>query len=309
MEEQSFPMENWAPLAGRWGFQGSTVKYVGPLNSPPTGLPFGLAITNLKLRSGHISSKVILPENPRENSGRLLFGYNAETRSYLTSGIGGYNVQYVLDEFIEARGWRAIAAAGYVANIPEQSAEFNIDTYVRGQRISVLVDRVQVIVHSLPRPIDGDQIGLFAWGPGPVLFENPRATSRQPTAFVVMQFGEPYDSLYTEVIKPVVQAKGLIPYRVDEVYRPGIILQDITSGIIEAEVVIAEITPPNPNVFYELGFSHAVAKPTILLAERGKELPFDIKGFRCIFYDNTIKGKKDVEVNLQRHLASILQEP
>jgi nucleoside 2-deoxyribosyltransferase len=98
-------------------------------------------------------------------------------------------------------------------------------------------------------------------------------------------------------------------YRVDEVYRPGIILQDIITGIAESEVIVAEITPPNANVFYELGYAHALSKPTILLAERGKELPFDIKSYRCIFYDNTIRGKKEVELNLRRHLASILQEP
>jgi hypothetical protein len=243
------------------------------------------------------------------NSGRLLIGYNPETRGYFTGGIGGYGLQYVLDEYVEARGWRAIAAAGSVENIPPQNARYNVEVNVRGQRVSLLVDGVQVVVYTLPRPLEGDQVGLFAWGKGPVIFELPSVIAREPKAFVVMQFGEPFDALYSQVIKPVVIERGLQVYRVDEVYRPGIILQDITSGIIEAEVVIAEITPPNPNVFYELGFSHAVGKPTILLAERGKELPFDIKGFRCIFYDNTIKGKKDVEDNLRRHLISILQEP
>ena len=71
---------------------------------------------------------------------------------------------------------------------------------------------------------------------------------------------------------------------------------------------MAEITPPNQNVFYELGYAHALAKPTILLAERGKQLPFDISGYRVLFYDNTIGGKNQVEDGLKKHLTAILRE-
>jgi hypothetical protein len=70
-------------------------------------------------------------------------------------------------------------------------------------------------------------------------------------------------------------------------------------------VVIAEITPVNANVFYELGYAHALGKDTILLAERGKQLPFDVSGYRCIFYDNTIGGKQHVEESLRKHLRNI----
>lgn len=124
-----------------------------------------------------------------------------------------------------------------------------------------------------------------------------------------MQFGEPYDSIYTEVIAPVCEDMGLSAFRADDIHRPGIILQDIITGIVESEVIIAEITPPNPNVFYELGYSHALFKSTILLAERDKQLPFDVRSYRCIFYDNTIRGKRDVETALRNHLASILRGP
>ena len=72
--------------------------------------------------------------------------------------------------------------------------------------------------------------------------------------------------------------------------------------------MIAEITPANQNVFYELGYAHALKKPTILLAERGKELPFDISGYRCLFYENSIGGKKAVEDGLREHLEAILRE-
>jgi hypothetical protein len=126
--------------------------------------------------------------------------------------------------------------------------------------------------------------------------------------FVVMQFSELYKQLYSEVIQPVADEFGLEAYHVGEVFGPGVILNDIVQGLVEAKVVIAEVTPSNQNVFYELGYAHALGKPAILLAERGKQLPFDITGYRCLFYENTIGGKKQVEDALRTHLASIMRE-
>ncbi len=96
--------------------------------------------------------------------------------------------------------------------------------------------------------------------------------------------------------------------RIDEVNRPGIIFQDIQKKIEDAKVVIAEITAPNQNVYYEVGYAHALNKPTILLAQRGRELPFDIRSYRVIFYDDSIGGKPLVERTLREHLDSILHE-
>lgn len=83
------------------------------------------------------------------------------------------------------------------------------------------------------------------------------------------------------------------------------IFQDIQGEIEQAEIVIADITPPNPNVFYELGYAHALGKPTILLAQRDSKLPFDISSFRIVFYNDTIAGKTEVRRSLRRHLEAI----
>jgi nucleoside 2-deoxyribosyltransferase len=57
---------------------------------------------------------------------------------------------------------------------------------------------------------------------------------------------------------------------------------------------------------YELGYAHALQKPTILLANRQIEkLPFDISGYRVIFYDDTIGGKRGIEGLLERYLEDI----
>jgi hypothetical protein len=151
----------------------------------------------------------------------------------------------------------------------------------------------------------GDGVGLFAWGRSKVHFEHTTIETADPKAFVVMQFGGPYDAIYHDVIKPVCKSKGFDAFRADDVYRPGIILQDIIAGIAESEIVIAEVSSKNPNVYYEIGYAHAIGKSTILLVEREVDLPFDIRSYRCIFYDDTIKGKNEVELTLGKHLDNI----
>jgi hypothetical protein len=145
----------------------------------------------------------------------------------------------------------------------------------------------------------GDRAGADVAGVG------AGAPSAERTAFVVMQFGEPYDALYERVIGPVCLEQGLEPVRADDIFGPGVIVDDITDGIREAAVVIAEVSPANANVYYELGFAHAIGKPSVLLAAKDRPLPFDIRGHRCIFYEDTIGGKAAVEASLRRHLSAI----
>ena len=65
---------------------------------------------------------------------------------------------------------------------------------------------------------------------------------QMPEAFVVMQFGQPYDDLYSDVIVPTCSELGFEARRADDIYAPGIILQDIVTGLLRSSVVIAEIT-------------------------------------------------------------------
>ena len=82
-------------------------------------------------------------------------------------------------------------------------------------------------------------------------------------------------------------------------------IADIVRQIVDARAVVADITPSNPNVFWEVGYAYALRKPTILIAERGTQLPFDVSPFRTLFYDNTIAGKARIEEGLRKHLAAI----
>jgi nucleoside 2-deoxyribosyltransferase len=101
---------------------------------------------------------------------------------------------------------------------------------------------------------------------------------------------------------------GLDAEKADDILGPGMVISDITRRLQEADVVIADISVENANVYYELGYAHALGKPAILLAEKGKALPFDISGFRTLFYENSIAGKSQIEAGLKKHLEAIVTE-
>ena len=135
---------------------------------------------------------------------------------------------------------------------------------------------------------------------------NIKATASTPKAFVVMQFTDTFNALYTDVIKPTCKKFGLEAIRADDIYKCDLIINDIARSIEEASVIIADVTTDNPNVFYEVGYAHGIKKATILLSDRTREkLPFDVSGFRTLLYDNAIGGKNDAEARLTTHLKNI----
>ena len=122
-----------------------------------------------------------------------------------------------------------------------------------------------------------------------------------------MQFGADYDDLYRDVVSKVCEVYEVSVLRADEVSGPGFIIADIVREIATSQLVIADITPQNPNVYFEVGYALALGKPTILLAKKSTPLPFDVAGFRVLFYEDTIGGKNRLEDGLRRHLESILR--
>ena len=80
----------------------------------------------------------------------------------------------------------------------------------------------------------------------------------------------------------------MVAERVDEqIYREGI-LERIYRQIEAADIIIADMTGQNPNVFYEVGYAHAKGKLCILLTSNAADIPFDLKHQRHIVYDKSI---------------------
>lgn len=112
--------------------------------------------------------------------------------------------------------------------------------------------------------------------------------------------------VYSEVYVPTCEKHGLKCWRVDEIARPGSITKDIVEGILDADVIIADLTDRNANVFYELGIAHATGNKTIMTAQSEKDVPFDIASYRVIYYDHSLMGCKELSKKLGEAIKELL---
>jgi hypothetical protein len=113
--------------------------------------------------------------------------------------------------------------------------------------------------------------------------------------------------VYGNVIREaLVQARpDLEIIRSDEVSAPGTITTDILTRLMHSNFVVADITHPNPNVFYELGIRHACKPGTILIrdAEAPDKAPFDVSQQRYIEYHNSPAGIKTLATDFRTRFA------
>ena len=300
---------HWAPILGQWEISDMNQKFRGEGQGATAHgqlFPMGLAISNVAMQSGmcRVQIRFSAPFDEKVQAGGIVLGYRSPEQHYIFAELGAARSAYPLGKYVTGFGWRPLVTTGELRNL-KKDRDYSLQLNLSGQELRMLVDDVPVLQHLLSHPLEGRQVGLIAAGEQEVSFSSFAVSSGRPRAFVVMQFAEPYDTFYREVIQKQAEAAGFEVVRIDEKAGPGVIFQDIQREIEQAEIVIAEITPVNPNVFYELGYAHALRKPTILLAQRDAELPFDIKSFRVVFYNDTIGGKAEVERNLRRHLEAI----
>ena len=135
-----------------------------------------------------------------------------------------------------------------------------------------------------------------------------------PHAFVVMPFGikEGFDgmiinfnAIYQDLIKPALVEAGFEPFRADEETTTGDILTDMFQELLLADLVIADLSIDNANVFYELGIRHAFKKRGIVHIQSGRAyMPFDIFNVRTIPYHTTEAGVPDPEF-LEKDIQAI----
>ncbi|HEY9623914.1 MAG TPA: tetratricopeptide repeat-containing protein, partial [Crinalium sp.] len=124
-----------------------------------------------------------------------------------------------------------------------------------------------------------------------------------PHAFVVMPFGRKqgpdgrwidFNAIYQTLIKPALEDAGFEPFRADEEASSGDILSDMFQELLLADLVIADLSIDNANVFYELGIRHALRRRGVVHIQAGRAyLPFDIFNVRTLPYHCDDSGCPD----------------
>ena len=131
-------------------------------------------------------------------------------------------------------------------------------------------------------------------------------TQPKPFAFVLMPFSEGFEDIYKLGIKAACEDAGAYCERVDEQFFDGSILDRIYNQIGKADVIIADLTGRNPNVFYETGYAHALGKRVILLTQQVEDIPFDFKHYTHIVYGGKIGSLKS---DLEKRVRWIINNP
>lgn len=113
--------------------------------------------------------------------------------------------------------------------------------------------------------------------------------------------------VYEDFVKPTIEAEcELVCERGDDVFGSNVIMDDIIHSIESADIVVADLTDKNANVFYEVGICHTLRKPVLLLAQSIDDVPFDLRHRRVLLYEYSPRGCKRLENTLKENLIAIL---
>ena len=307
----------WRDVAGLWNFGGEEQIYLGSQQHKRGRQEYGIALSSIPFREGTVRARVVLPavmDNETADkqdddgvSAGFAFGFESQDQPYYFAAIGAFDYGVSIGEYRRSSTWKRLAFAGDLRNYP-RGVPIELTLHVSGQTAQVSVNGVSLIRRFvLPAPLADDGFGLFTWGDGRVIFDDITIEAKKPQMFVIMPFHEPFTSLWKDVIQPVGEEYFKVE-QAGEMLGPGKIVDDLQRSIEESAVVLAEVSTHSPNVYYELGYAHALKKPAILLVRQDEinNLPFDIRHYRAVLYDDSIGGKSKVEDALRQHLTAVL---
>jgi hypothetical protein len=128
-----------------------------------------------------------------------------------------------------------------------------------------------------------------------------------PQAFVVMPFSQPWSNdVYNQFFKPGIENANFSSIRGDAIVRFGDLSKNVWNSITQAGVVVAEVSVPNPNVYYELGLAEALGKPTFLFKQKDVSLPADFGGAH--YYEYDLKDLSNARQLLTDELVKLANE-
>ena len=128
--------------------------------------------------------------------------------------------------------------------------------------------------------------------------------------FVLMPFNDHFNDVY-ECIEKVANSIASVNcecLRADQRFFNGLIVDSIKQELNSADIIIADLTDMNPNVYYEVGFVHGISKEHIIfIVQEDQEILFDLLGFQHIKYSrDNLAGS--LKITLKDKLTLVFYE-
>ena len=134
------------------------------------------------------------------------------------------------------------------------------------------------------------------------------------SCYVIMPFSdskscttEQWTEIFNKLIKPAIEESGhnYICKRSDAIY--GNIIEQILDQLNRSDLVIADLTDRNSNVFYELGVRHALRDSTILIAQNLDDIPFDLRPYAIQCYDWKLEKDREIFKNRMKEIIEVIE--
>jgi hypothetical protein len=137
------------------------------------------------------------------------------------------------------------------------------------------------------------------------------------SCFFISRIGDPgsperdfSDKLLKYIVAPVLEKCGFeTPVRADHITQPGVITTQVFTHLWNDDLVVADLTGSNPNVFYELAVRHVRRRAFVHLIQSGAKIPFDVAPNRTIEFDFDIEKAEIAKTALEAMVGSAPNDP
>ncbi len=137
----------------------------------------------------------------------------------------------------------------------------------------------------------------------------PEKSNKSPkaTCLIITPF-DAAGSRLKDTIQHALDEVGIRTLRMENLHPGAVLANAVTDAIKSADFIVVDVSRQNPNVMYELGYAHALRKPTIIIMDEdvNSPLPSDLQGLLYITYnsDNLRDLRNKIMHNTQRYIVS-----
>ncbi|WP_353063805.1 tetratricopeptide repeat protein [Tunturibacter psychrotolerans] len=126
-----------------------------------------------------------------------------------------------------------------------------------------------------------------------------------------------FNKIYTELLEPALREAGCDPSRADSQATAGDIRTDMFFDLVTADLVLADLSIPNPNVYYELGIRDGVCARGVFIVQGGWTVnrPFDVASDRSFSYkgdlfliDDSNSGPNTNNIDVSAEVQRLAEE-
>lgn len=177
-----------------------------------------------------------------------------------------------------------------------QSEAFGLAPKDARERFLSSAQSLAAVLRIVEASIQDQLPNLGAAAPAPAKY-------RAGTAFIMMWMDPAHPELtdVADAVRGVFRTFDIRAVRADDIEHEGLITDRVINEIRTAEFLFADLTGTRPNVYYEVGFAHALGKRVILFRKSGTGVHFDLAGYNCPEYENL----RDLKEKLSRRLVSL----